>query len=178
MPGRVVVDKYQEIIEYPWGHASLEINGQQFETQTNITLQTDTYVAHGTKTFNAIPYGYSGGYGTLKRVDLGIIFQTKTDNGDAQELWKVQGRELVNISIYNPVNTDKAWVDLCAEQTQVRAFNTAWMENSIQGRALIQTNFAKYPFQIRLMCQANTNSVVEVRMKNSSYTRYAYTADY
>ena len=174
MPGRVIVPKVVEVIIHPWG-AGLEVNGIVYSSVVN-TNASLTHIAGHTKSANVYPAGYPGGIGTLDEVELGFTVEYYSpNNGDNTINWFVAGRNASVGTLEAPF--DVSWVALCVNQEQTRPINAGWKSNTISGYPVIQTNFNKVPFEIRLSFQANTVNVNQSRIKNSSYVRYLYTID-
>ncbi len=169
-PGRVTVPKVVELVERPWGSGLATANGVQYTASENGS-NSGTWYYIGLRTFNAIPYTYNGGMGSLKEVDSGVTVAFKIDNGDAQITWLLQGRQIENPVVARAVN----WVDLSDSLTQARPCNTIFYDNSLAGKLAVGTNFAQFPFELRVAFQSNTDNIVQGRLKSSSYARYLYT---
>ena len=173
MPGRVVVPKILEYIEYPWARGLATANGVRYATGVNANADAVWAGDTTNKTLNVMPLDYPGGQGTLKEVDFGITVAFKTDNGDSLLTWKVQAKDVNTSSPKAAVS----WVDVSDACAQNRPFNTVFYDNTISGRALMQSNFNSFPFEMRFLFQNNTAGITEAKIKNSSWVRYLYVID-
>ena len=170
MAGRVTVPKVVEDLTHPWGPTQLSINGVGFSATTNGNVGANFFPST-VGAINTYPVPYPGYWGDIKHVDVGITFSAKTDNGDAMMKYYVEGRELMD--------GNRPWVTISSVETQNRPFNTAWAENTIQGRLLPQANFNTLPFELRIQTNTNSAGINQVRVKSSSYvfTKYVIGRD-
>ena len=174
MAGTVIVPKVIEDTLHLWGRG-MEVNGVVYEGVANINTSL-TMTGVNAKSFNVYPHGYPGGIGTLKEVELGFTVEFRVpDNNVTVINWRVQGRNASGPS--NEAPFDVSWVALCVNQEQTRPINAGWQSSTLSGYPTIQTNFNKVPFEVQLSYQANTTSVSQARIKNSSYVKYQYTLD-
>jgi hypothetical protein len=174
MPGRVIVPKTLDFPIHPWtgwmnpGTA----NGVQYTTPFN-SAASNTWAGLNDEINSEmlIPADYTGGQGKLRELLYGITVAFKTDNGDAELQWKLQGKNYNAVVGGRPVS----WVDLSDTLVQARPFNTAFYDNSVAGYAPIGSNFNAVPFQLRVVFSANTAGNIQCKIKNSSYIKFLYT---
>ena len=170
MSGRVVVPKLIEWTEEPWGWSNATANGIQYDaTPTNVAGDA-TWRAVGHKVFNTWPFGYPGGKGNVpwRMLQLATTIRfASPDNITALLNTKLQGRN------HEPnVVNQESWTDISDTLSEV--VNATWRDISLSGKIPVSQGFNAIPFELQIVYQANTASVVQAKMKNSGYVKFQY----
>lgn len=161
----IIVPKIQEYTWHPWTASTLMINGVQYTSVAN-TAANDTNATINTMSFGLINTDYPhAGRGTLKEVEIGLTMalQGRQSSNAIMTYW-LQGR--------NSPPPDYTWVTLSAGETNIPG--TSFTDVTLAGRAQIQTNFNKVPFQLRAVYQCNQTNEGSAKIKSSSYVRWIY----
>ena len=158
----VLVGKIIEITENPFGKGDLTSDGVQWSDEATSTgiayedVESITLDQIGGK-------GGPGANGTLIEVEFGITLQQKNSSGSYKAVGRIQGR-----------NKDGTWVTIMSEKTNV-SNGTSYEEWTYSGRFETETDFNKYPFDIKVQVKSNNSSGNGIaQVQNSSYIKLIY----
>jgi len=145
---------------HPFGIGNLTDDGEQFSTPATSGTAESTYA---TVTLGTAEIGFSAGIHELEFGLTSAIRSESTAPSTVSWLWQAR-------NVNSTVIDEASFQDLMSADSTATE-GTAYVENTYSGRATLNANLCKLPFEIQLKVMSSAVSDGVAKAKNSSYIK-------